>query len=209
MRVVFVFFTLVIVSSTFAVAARAQALEDNADYRAFRSWAILTQQPGRPLPNIFKFCIQSYDKMTASGVSPSTRVPEDEHSGIPWKGTVQEIKEKWCDAGLNKVTGDVTARHAPYKAALRADKLSLVIDERHGGVTSYALPGGKYTSDAKLLATARVWFLDVGPPSNEWQYCPSGGKRNSVRRYSFDAEHKLLSTTQKEYCGDPPASAYR
>ena len=32
---------------------------------------------------------------------------------------------------------------------------------------------------------------------------------NSVRRYSFDAQHKRLSTTQKEYCVDPPASAYR
>jgi hypothetical protein len=84
-----------------------------------------------------------------------------------------------------------------------------VIDETHGGVTSYALAGGKYTSDAKKLADARVWFLDVGPPSNELQYCPNGGKRHSVRRYSFNAEHKLLGTTQKEYCGDPPASAYQ
>jgi hypothetical protein len=110
---------------------------------------------------------------------------------------------------MKKVTGDVAARHAPYRANLKADKLRLVIDERHGGVTSYALPGGKYTGDAKLLAAARVWFLDVGPPSNERQYCPGGGKRNSVRRYSFDAQHKLLGTTQKEYCGDPPESAYR
>ena len=36
------------------------------------------------------------------------------------------------------------------------------------------------------------------PPSNERQYCPGGGKRNSVCRYSFDAQHKLLGTTQKE-----------
>jgi hypothetical protein len=71
------------------------------------------------------------------------------------------------------------------------------------------LPGGKYTDDAKLLAAAPVWFLDVGPPSNERQYCPDGSKRHSVRRYSFNAQHKLLGTTQKEYCGDPPASAYR
>jgi hypothetical protein len=210
MRIVSLYFALVVVACTFAAtAARAQSsLEDNEHYSSFQSWAIDTQQPD-PVPNMFKFCVQSYDKMIASGVSPSTRVPEGEVRGIMWKGTVQEIKEKWCDAGLKKITGDVAARHAPYKAALKADKLRLVIDETHGGVSSYALAGGKYTSDAKLLAAARVWFLDIGPPSNERQYCSSGGKRHSVRRYTFDANHNLLGTTQKEYCGDPPASAYR
>jgi hypothetical protein len=162
-----------------------------------------------PVPNMFKFCLQAYDRMIASGVSPSTQVTEGEVSGIPWKGTVQEIKEKWCEAGLKKTTGDVAARHAPYKANLKADKLRLVIDETHGHVSSYALPGGQYTSDAKKLAAAPVWFLDVGAPSNERQYCPGGGKRKFVRKYSFDASHKLLGTTQKEFCGDPPASAYR
>jgi hypothetical protein len=208
MRVFYLCFALVIVSFTFVTEARAQSLEDNEHYRAFRSWAVLTQQPN-PVPNMFKFCVQSYDEMIASGISPSTNVPEGEHSGIPWKGNVQEIKEKWCDTGLKKITGDVAARHAPYRTHLKADKLRLVIDERHGGVTSYALAGGKYTSDAKLLAAARIWFLDVGAPSNERQYCLNGGKRNSVRRYSFDAQHKLLRTTEKEYCGNPPASAYR
>jgi len=208
MRVVSVCFALVVVSAALVTAARAQSLDDNKDYQAFQSWAIDTQQPD-PVPNMFKFCIRSYDKMIASGVSPSTRVPEGEVRGIMWKGTVQEIKENWCDAGLKKITDDVEARFAPYRANLKADKLRLVIDETHGGITSYALPGGKYTSDAKLLAAAAVWFLDVGPPSNELQYCPNGGKRHSVRRYSFNAQHKLLGTTQKEYCGDPPASAYR
>ena len=109
MRVVSICFALVIVSSTFVGTARAQSLENNEHYQAFRSWAIDTQQPN-PVPNMFKFCIQAYDKMIASGVSPSTRVPEDENRGVPWKGTVQEIKEKWCDAGLKKTTDDVGDR---------------------------------------------------------------------------------------------------
>jgi len=83
------------------------------------------------------------------------------------------------------------------------------MDEKTGVVYSYALVGGKYTDDAKALAAAKVWFLDIGPPSNEAQNCITGGRRNSVRRYTFDVDHKLVSTTQKQYCGDPPASAYR
>jgi len=208
MRVASVCFALVVLSSALVPAARAQSLEDNENYRRFQSWAIDTQMPG-PMPVMFESCIEWYDKMIASGVSPSTRVPEDTLRGVLWKGTVQEIKEKWCDAGLKKNTEDVASRHAPYRAHLKADKLRLVIDETHGGVMSYALPGGKYTDDPKLLAAARVWFLDIGAPSNELQYCPGGGKRITVRRYTFDAQHKLLGTTQREYCGDPPASAYR
>ena len=199
---------LAVASFTGATALAQSALESNEHYSSFRSWAVSTQFPN-PVPNQFKFCIQAYDKMIASGVSPSTRVPEGEHSGVPWKGTVQEIKEKFCDAGLKKTAGDVAARHAPYKANLKADKLRLVIDETHGHVRSYALPGGQYTGDPKKLAAAPVWFLDVGAPSNERQHCPGGGKRKFVRKYSFDGQHKLTGTTQKEYCGDPPASAYR
>jgi hypothetical protein len=212
--IIVVCFALIVFSSVFLDATQAQSLEDNEHYRSFKSWAIHTQEPD-PLPNMFKFCIESYDKMIASGVSPTAQVPEDvipasgKFPRIHWKGMVREIKENWCEAGKKKVLGEVEAKHAPYRAHLKADKLRLVIDETHGGVSSYALPGGKYTSDAKLLAAAKVWFLDIGPPSNERQYCPSGGKRNSVRRYTFDAGHKLLGTTQKEYCGDPPASAYR
>lgn len=214
MRVFFICFAVAVVSSTFSSAVSAQSLEDNEDYQQFKSWAIDTQNPN-PLPNMFKFCIQSYDKMIASGVSPSARVPEQiipAGGGFPrieWKGTVREIKENWCVAGLKKTTGDIDARQAPYKAVLKADKLRMVVDETHGEISSYALPGGKYTSDPKLLADARFWFLDVGPPSNENQYCLTGGKRHSVRRYTFNADHKLISTTQKEYCGDPPPSAYR
>jgi hypothetical protein len=112
MRVASVCFALVVLSSALVPAPRAQSLEDNENYRRFRDWAIDTQLPD-PLPVMFENCIEFYDKMIASGVSPSTRVPEDNNRGILWKGTVQEIKEKWCDAGLKKVTDEIAAQHAP------------------------------------------------------------------------------------------------
>ena len=211
-RVCFVCFAMVVIA--LGSAAHAQSLEDNQYYSTFKGWAINTQEPD-PLPVMFANCISSYEKMIASGISPSTQVPEQvfpatyKFPEIRWKGTVQEIKEKWCDAGQKKLTGENEAKLAPYRAALKADKLRLVVDEKTGKVFSYALAGGKYTSDAKQLAAAGVWFLDIGAASNESQYCLNGGKRNSVRRYAFNAEHKLISTTEKPYCGDPPASAYR
>jgi len=52
MRVGLICFVLVIVSSAFVPAARAQSLEENELYQTFRSWAIDTQQPD-PVPNMF------------------------------------------------------------------------------------------------------------------------------------------------------------
>jgi hypothetical protein len=201
-------FMLVIVTLTLATGVLAQSsLEENSHYREFRKWVTANQEPN-PLEIVYKWCIESYDKMIASGVSPSARVADDDQRPF-WKGTVQQIKEKYCDSGLKKLTGDLESKHAPYKALLRADKLRLVINKNTGHVYSYALAGGKYTDDAKALAAAKVWFLDVGAPSNEAQNCLNGGKRSTVRRYTFDADHKLLSTTEKPYCGTPPTSAYR
>ncbi len=191
------------------------ALSNNKDYAAFKSWALATREPN-PVPNMFKFCIESYDKMIAGGIAPTARVPEETRPGsrsgdppIVWSGTVQELKENWCEAGYKKINSDVATRHAPYRAALKNDKLKLVIDETHGHVRSYALAAGQYTSDAKRLAAAPVWFLDIGAATNEAQNCLSGGKRSTVRRYAFDGQHNLTGTTSKQYCGSPPSSAYQ
>ena len=204
---------LVIITCALASAANAQSLDDDQNYKIFKGWAINTQEPN-PLPVMFDRCIEYYDKMIASGISPSTQVPEAVMSTydlprLHWKGTLKEIKENWCEAGKKKLAGAMDAEHAPYKAVLKADKLRLVLNEATGHIYRYALAGGKYTDDPKLLAAARVWFLNIGAPSNESQYCLNGSKRVSVRRYTFDAQHKLLGTTEKPYCGDPPAAAYR
>lgn len=209
MRVAFVCISMLVFHAAFATAAGAQSLEDDANYREFRKWVVANKQPGQPVAIVYDWCAEAYKKMIAGGVSPSTRVIEDKDWGDFWKGTVQEINEKYCEGAKKKLTNDLEAKHAPYRTHLKADKLRLVINEKSGHVYEYALAGGKYTGDAKALAAARVWFLDVGAASNERRVCVNGGKLSSVRRYTFDAGHKLLSTTEKEYCGTPPASAYR
>jgi len=174
----------------------------------------------QPEPNMFKFCIDAYEKMIASGISPATRVPEEKiykprRSGQPeedlvWQGSVQEIREKWCDAGLQKVGGNIAEIEAPYRKVLKNDKLKMVVSTSPPGhIFAYAVLGGEYTRDAGKLAAASVWFNNASAPSNERQVCPNGGKRIFLRRYTFDANHNLLNNTSREYCGDIPASAYR
>lgn len=204
-------FALIVATSAFVCPANAQSLEDNQNFYSFMSQVrpIRSSLEGgdKIFPMEFVYCLDKYEKLIASGVSPSARVGK--YAELDWNATLAEIKEKYCVAPEKKVNEDWEAKQAPYKAVLKADKLRLIINENSRVVYSYALAGGKYTQDAKALAAARVWFLNVGPPSNEAQNCVSGGRRNTVRRYTFDANHKLLSTTEKAYCGTPPASAYR
>ena len=211
MRISFVCSAMLVVCAAFAIDTRAQSLEDNQLYYHFlsnvRRIKGAVETGDKIFPMEFVYCSDAYEKLIASGAAPSTRFPAGNSGSIT--GTLEEAKEKYCMAPAKKVDGDWDAKQAPYKAALKADKLRLMINENSRVVYRYALAGGKYTDDAKALAAARVWFLDIGAPSNEAQYCVNGGKRTSVRRYTFDAQHKLLGTTQKAYCGDPPASAYR
>lgn len=208
------FLFCLVMFAAFSVSVTAQDLDENPQYREFKKWAVAAQHK-RPLPVMYDFCKEAYDKMIAGGVSPSTQVPEEimrediDFHKIEWKGTVKELNDRLCVGAGTKLADDIAAKQAPYKAVLKADKLRLVVNEKDGTVYRYALTGGKYTSDAKALAAARVWFLNIGRSSAETRYCLNGGSLSSVRRYTFDVNHKLLSTTEKEYCGTPPASAYK
>lgn len=209
MRLPFYALTLIVLSASLVAETRAQSsLEDNEDYRTFRKWVVANQQ-GSPVDIVYDWCSEAYNKMIAGGVLPSTRVIEDASWGAFWKGTVEEINEKYCAGAKKKLAADLATKHAPYKALLKADKLRLVINQKSGDVYSYAMVGGKYTDDPKTLASARVWFLNIGTSTAETRVCLNGGRLNSVRRYKFDVNHTLIGTTEKEYCGTPPASAYR
>lgn len=143
-------------------------------------------------------CLASYNALLAQGVSPSHRMRfRDE------EGTIESMKQKYCvDAAANHAQAE-EQRAAPFRAVLKADKLKMAIKSH------YAVAGGDYSMDPAKLAAAPVWFDSVGAPSNEKQHCDSGGKRNVVRRYQFDASHVLVKTSSQEYCGEPPTAAYR
>ena len=105
--------------------------------------------------------------MIASGVSPSTRVPEQTLPGmrpgdppIDWKGRCRSSRRSGARPGQEDY-GRCRGEARTLQTRVENDKLRLVIDETHRPSWRYALAGGQYTGDAQKLAAASVWFLDV------------------------------------------------
>ncbi len=199
-----------------AVEAQQKLTSDQQDKLAsFERWAQLAMGDAPKIASgghetaYYTRCIESYDEMMKAGVAPTTRVEEQKIVHGMWAGSVQELKEKWCDAGLKQAKTQTAGREAPYREALKADKLKMVIGSPPGHIRSYAVPGGEYTSDPKKLAAAAVWFDNASAPSNEIQVCKTGGKRIYLRRYAFDGQHKLTGQSSKEFCGNIPSTAYQ
>lgn len=145
-----------------------------------------------------KACLDAYQALIAQGMSPSFRLRfRDE------EGTLESFKQKYCVDVAAEAAKAEEKRTAPYRAKLKNDKLKMAIKSH------YAIAGGDYSMHPDKLAKAPVWFDSVGAPSNEKQHCDNGGKRNIVRRYQFNAKHVLVKRTEKQYCGEPPKSAYR
>jgi hypothetical protein len=156
----------------------------------------------------FTGCVQAYEKMIKAGISPSEtvqerEVPDGSRGKVMWSGSIEDLRKKWCDAGVSKAGAVKSAEDEPYRKVLKADKLRLALDQR-----SFLIAGGAETSDPKKLAAATVWFVDLSRVDPGKPTC-SGKDIHTVRRHQFDAAHKLVKTTEKEYCGSPPKSAFQ
>ena len=69
--------------------------------------------------------------------------------------------------------------------------------------------GGKELKTPAAMAKANVWFMHTSYPDNA---CAKGEKIvHTLRRYQFDKDSKLVGGdyTTKDYCGEPPKSAYK
>lgn len=51
---------------------------------------------------IYKRCIDAYGEMIRAGIAPTERVPEQQLPTGLWSGTVEEIRQTWCDVGMKK-----------------------------------------------------------------------------------------------------------
>ena len=66
------------------------------------------------------------------------------------------------------------------------------------------LSGGARTTDPQKMAAASVWFEDFSPS----KVCNDGRQVHSVRRYQFGSDQRIVKTTEQEYCGGAPLSAF-
>jgi hypothetical protein len=154
-----------------------------------------------------KACLRSYAQLTAAGVAPTTQLEFDTNSkALPkFKGTLEEARVQVCEAARNGLRSKMDVVLAPYKKVLKGDKLKMLSDTYPGG---FILPGGGLeSSDAALLAKASAWFLDLSASDGKIE-CRNGSI-HTVRKYQFNGAGKLVSTTEKQYCGEPPASAFK
>jgi hypothetical protein len=170
---------------------------------AFDKWAILAMQAGsnvRSGASYYKLCIKTYNEIVKDGVSPTDRVPDRTIGSTQWSGTIEELRKKWCDAGMSLAKEKTETSEAPFRKELKSDKLKIAL--KYGSVF---VPGGAGTSDARKMADASVWFLDLSPP----RHCVDGRQVHTIRRYQFGGEQQLVKTTEHDYCGSAPRSAFQ
>jgi hypothetical protein len=55
------------------------------------------------------------------------------------------------------------------------------------------------------MAEASVWFIDLSPSRR----CPNGSQVHTLRRYQFGAGQQLVKTTEQDYCGSAPRTAFQ
>lgn len=160
---------------------------------------------------LFNLCLHDYQRMLEGGIKPTDPIPEWDvtlanGTTFTLTGTVEEVRKKYCDVGMAKVRAEMEAKFAPYRKALKNDKLSMVVIEGANSARAYILPGGKVSTDPKRLAAAAVWFSDT--TTSDRVAC-RGKDQHVVHRYQFDKNHKLVKTTDKSYCGKVPARAFK
>jgi hypothetical protein len=147
--------------------------------------------------SFFKNCLSMYDEAIQAGVPPAQPI-DDVGSGM--KGTMQELRDAWCTGGLAKLKAANTTSEAPYRKVLKNDKLRLWLRD----TTYFELAGGGKLTPERLAAT-KVWFQHGTPE----KACTNGLAVHTLRRFQFDAQHKLVKETVHDYCGHPPDSAWR
>jgi hypothetical protein len=159
-------------------------------------------------------CINTFEEaLSKKEVDPSWKLPyeglsiKDPATGDPFVGTLGDAKKKFCDAFAQDYLAERAAAEAPYRKALKGDKLDLALKEQvHYDHALYGAGKLKLETPAQL-AKAKVWFTETWYDANP---CNGGrGKEYVVWRYAFDAKSKLLSADSKTYCGAPAKSKFK
>jgi hypothetical protein len=155
----------------------------------------------------FENCLTEYGKMMKAGVPPTYKIPDqmvadNDAKMVKLGGTVEELRKKWCDDGLKNARAERERRDAPYKKALKGDKLALALSWR-----ALYLPGGKLTENPAEMAKSNVLFTDGYPGL----VCLKKGvpEVHEITRYEFDASGKMTGNRSTKHCGFPGASGFK
>jgi hypothetical protein len=147
-----------------------------------------------------KECADEVDRLLADGASPAIPV---EIQAFGYKGTLGTVKAEVCLKGQPAVDRWMQANLAPFiKAGIKNDKLKMILEIYP---EPYYLAGGRASIDPRQLAKASVWFFDS---PHDGDSCNGGAVTHTLHRYAFDKNQTATETT-RQYCGDPPARAYR
>lgn len=149
-------------------------------------------------------CVAAVDAARAAGMPDDLAIEvSDNGEDYPWKGTLGAMKHDVCDRGTETAKKGYEKRFGPFiKAGMKNDKLAMVMESFGGEL--FEIPGGESTMDPAKLMKANVWF--DGSVGDE---CAPGKKTETIHRYQFDKDQKVVKTTNKQFCGDPPRSFYR
>ena len=180
-------------------------VESLGKIKYFEKWAILAMKDtpnlnsGRYETGYYKNCIQAYDEIVKAGVSPTERVPDEVIGGAAWSGSIEQLRKKWCDSGLSTANAKTAASEEPYRKVLTSDKLKVALTYQE-----VILPGGARTTDPRRMAATSVWFEDFSPS----KVCNDGRQVHNLRRYQFGSDQRIVKTTEQDYCGSAPLSAF-
>jgi hypothetical protein len=156
-------------------------------------------------------CQKFYRQLSAEHDVPgTTRLPyegigiQDPATGDPFSGTVEDARKKFCDPKAQKYLAAVAAEEAPYRKALKGDKLDVALGAL--GKAVYG-PGRKELKTPDQMAAGNLWFRVIWYDDTT---CEHGrDKVYVVHRYQFDGSGKLSQKTSRNYCGNPPAAAFQ
>jgi hypothetical protein len=92
--------------------------------RDWERWGVFAMQDhaklgsGSVSTTYFERCLDAYETMLRKGISKDARVIPQQIGDVKWEGTVEELRKKWCDDGLQVAQADQDRKDAPYKQAM-------------------------------------------------------------------------------------------
>lgn len=183
-----------------AVKKACDAIEYQGKVKEVETWILLAaESDGINNRGPIGQCMARYDEGLALGIKATDKVPQRKvrigRDLVMWSGSLKELKVKHCDAAMKKIRVELAKIEGPFRKFLKADKLALALGFNVTAV--YRLPDGDRSMNPAKLAAEKVWF-----GTRTGGHCADGRTQVDVTKYEFNAAHKIVNETTKQYCGE-------